>query len=219
MVRTALVVFIVPASVLVGDRTARADDLPVPRLVPELTLGKDKAPESAPAEDSWSTRKKTVSVTGGAPGGPTGVAGLTFEYAPSRYVVLGTGGGWAPQGPRAAFMPRLRLPLNRLFAVGIGFPVSAGPYQFSAEQREQCEFAGCATAFRTTRTWAVAVWGHLEPNIELRITPAAALRFYGGYARILNDTSDRCDSTLANGCPSSIGEQKWYGGLALGYAW
>lgn len=200
---------------------AHADDtpLPMPRLVPNLTLGKDKGLESEPAEDSWSTRKKTISLAGGAPGGPTGVAGLTFEYAPSRYFVLGTGGGWAPEGPRGAFMPRLRLPLNHHVAIGMGFPISAGPYQYSLEQREQCEFAGCATPFKTTRTWAIAVWGHIEPNIEIRITPAAALRLYGGYARVLNDTSDRCDSTLPSGCPSSIGEDRFYGGFSLGYAW
>src|SRR5690349_8794968 len=112
--------FVVGVVLLAGDATARADELPMPRLVPNLTLGKDKGAESEPAEDSWSTRKKTLSLAGGAPGGPTGIAGLTFEYAPSRYVVLGAGGGWAPEGPRGAFMPRLRLPLNHLFAVGLG---------------------------------------------------------------------------------------------------
>ena len=197
---------------------ARAD-LPTPKLVPDLTLSQDKAPESAPAADSWTTRPKTVSLDGGAPAGPTGVAGLSFEYAPIKYLVLGTGGGWSPEGPRGAFMPRLRLPLNNRFAIGMGFPLSFGPHQFSENVREQCEFAGCSTGYRTTRTWAMAAWGHLEPNIEIRITPAVALRLFGGYARVLNDTSDRCDSTLPNGCPSTIGNQKWYGGLAAGYAW
>lgn len=207
------------AAAVFAATTASADNLPAPKLVPDLTLGKDKGADSEPAFDSWTTRKKTLSIQGGAPGGPTGVAGLSFEYAPIKYVVLGVGGGWSPDGARGAFMPRLRLPLSRRFAVGVGFPFSLGPYEYSLSQVEQCQFAGCATAFRTTRTWDLAAWGHLEPNIEIRITPAAALRLFGGYAKILNDTNDRCTSTLPTGCPSNLGEQKWYGGVALGYAW
>ncbi len=215
----ALLVGLAIVIVGLGTSEARAD-LPTPKLVPDLTLGKDKSPDSAPQPDPWTTRPRTVSLLGGAPGGPTGVAGLSFEWAPIKYLVLGTGGGWSPDGgPRGAFMPRLRLPLNNRFAIGMGFPLSFGPYQFSETVREQCEYAGCQTGYRTTRTWAVAAWGHVEPNIEIRITPAAALRLFGGYARVLNDESDRCDSTLATGCPSKIGNQKWYGGLGLGYAW
>lgn len=214
----AAAVVLASASLVAGSADARAD-LPTPRLVPELTLVKDRGVDSAPAPDPWTARRRSISLQGGAPGGPTGVAGLSFEYAPIKYVVLGAGAGWAPEGARAAFMPRLRLPLSRRFAVGIGFPFSFGPYQFSASQTEQCEQSGCATGFRTTRTWAVAAWGHLEPNVEIRLSAAVALRLYGGYAKLLNDTSDRCDSTLSGGCPSNIGEQKWYGGLGLGYAW
>lgn len=194
-------------------------DLPAPRLLPELTRSEDKGVASAVDADPWTTRPRTIGLQGGAPGGPTGIAGLSLEYAPIKYLVLGTGGGWSPDGARAAFMPRLRLPLARWFAVGLGFPFSFGPYQFSATQAAPCDYAGCSTGFRTTRTWGVAAWGHLEPNVELRLTAEIALRPYAGYARLLNNTSDRCDSTIPNGCPSSIGEQRWYGGLALGYAW
>jgi hypothetical protein len=194
-------------------------DMPSPRLIPELSLSKDKGVESAPEADPWTTRKKTVSLQGGVPGGPTGAAGFSFEYAPIKYLVLGTGAGWSPEGARGAFMPRLRLPLNRWIAVGFGFPFSAGPYRSSASQVEQCQYAGCSGGYRTTRTWTMAAWGHLEPNVEFRLNAAIALRLSGGYAKLLNNGSDRCDSTLPNGCPSSIGEQKWYGYVALGYAW
>lgn len=203
----------------VGCPSAAHADLPTPRLIPELSLAKDKGVESAPEADPWSTRKKQVSLQGGAPGGPTGLAGLTFEWAPVRYLVLGAGGGWSPEGPRGAFMPRLRLPLNNRFAVGLGFPLSLGPYEFSERLQEQCAYAGCSAGYRTTRSWSIAFWGHLEPNVEIRLNPAIALRLFGGYAKLLNDASDRCTSTLPNGCPSTIGDQKWYGGAALGYAW
>lgn len=195
-------------------------DLPVPRLIPELSQSKDKGVESPQTADPWTTRPRTISLQGGAPGAPVGVVGLTFEYAPIKYLVLGTGGGWAPDGgPRGAFMPRLRLPLNNFFAIGLGTPLALGPYQFTHNQPEQCQDAGCSVAFRTTRTWTMAVWGHLEPNVEFRISSALALRVYGGYGRLLNTTSDQCTSTLSNGCPSRIGEDKYYGGVGVGYAW
>lgn len=182
-------------------------------------MSKDKGVDSAPEPDPWTTRKKTISLQGGAPGGPTGLAGFSFEYAPIKYVVLGTGAGYAPEGVRGALMPRLRLPINRWFAVGLGFPFSFGPYQFTERQLEQCQYAGCSTGFTTTRTWTFAAWGHLEPNIEIRLKGAIAMRVFGGYSKVLNNESDSCNSTLSNGCPSQIGEQKWYGGFALGYAW
>jgi len=199
---------------------ARAE-LPSPRLIPELGLSRDKGVESASKVDSWSTRKSTVSVMGGAPGSPTGLAGLSFEYAPIRYLVLGGGGGWSPEGARGAFWPRLRIPLNHFVAVGFGTPFALGPYQYTQSVAEQCDYAGCGTGFSTTRTWTMAAWGHIEPNVELRLGSQSnvALRIYGGYGQLLNRDSDNCRSTLQGGCPSTIGEQKWYGGLALGHAW
>jgi hypothetical protein len=209
------------ALVVAGWPASARADLPSPRLVPELGLSKDKGVESAPEADPWTTRKRSINLIGGAPGSPTGVAGLSFEYAPIKYLVLGAGGGWAPEGARGAFMPRLRLPLNHWVAVGFGTPLAMGPYFFTARMAEQCEYAGCSTGFSTTRTWTMAVWGHVEPNVEVRLgrSAAVALRIYGGYGQLLNRDSDQCRSTLPNGCPSTIGESKWYGGLALGYAW
>src|SRR5688572_21719581 len=139
MLRTVLASICGFAAIALVATDARAD-LPAPRLIPELTLSKDKGVDSVPDRDPWTSRPRALNVQGGMPGGPTGIAGLSFEYAPIKYLVLGTGGGWAPEGPRGAFMPRLRLPLNRWVAVGFGFPLSAGPYQFSASVQEQCEF-------------------------------------------------------------------------------
>jgi hypothetical protein len=204
---------------------ARADDpsygLPAPRLIPELSLAKDKGVESVTEGDSWSTRKKQVSLMGASPGSPLGPVGLSFEYAPIKYVVLGVAGGFSPSdgGFRGSFMPRLRLPLTRNVAVGFGFPLTLGPYEYSIHQNEICQSAGCAVGYRTTRDWPLAIWGQLEPNVEIRVGPGVALRIYGGYAHVLNDQSDQCTSTLTHGCPSKIGDQKFYGGLALGYAW
>jgi hypothetical protein len=214
--------FVFIASLIV-PLTARADDpsygLPAPRLVPELSLAKDKGVESA-QENSWATRKKQVSLMGGSPGSPLGVVAASFEYAPTKYTVLGAGGGWAPDGGlRGSFMPRLRLPLNRWFAVGLGFPVTLGPYEYSERVPELCQEAGCSTGYRTTRSWNLAFWGQIEPNVEFRLgNSGVALRVFTGFAAVLND-DDRCTSTLTKGCPSQIGDRKWYGGLAAGYAW
>jgi hypothetical protein len=215
--------FIVLGLVAVASN-ARADDanygLPAPRLVPELSLAKDKGVESAPDGDSWSTKKKQISLMGASPGSPLGPVALSFEYAPIKYVVLGAAGGFSPDGGlRGSFMPRLRLPLSRLFAIGLGFPLTFGPYEYSIHQPELCQTAGCSVGYRTTRDWPLAIWGQLEPNVEIRVGPGVALRLYGGYAHVLNDQSDQCSSTLARGCPAKIGDQKFYGGLAAGYAW
>jgi hypothetical protein len=85
------------AFALAASIPARAE-LPAPRLVPELSLSKDKGVESAPRPDPWTTRKRTISLQGGAPGGPTGLVGLSFEYAP----ISGSSSAGAADGrPRA----------------------------------------------------------------------------------------------------------------------
>lgn len=197
---------------------ARAD-LPTPRLVPELTL-KDKNQDAATNDpDPWSSRPRGVNVSGGPGGGPLGYGGLSFEYAPTRYTVFEVGAGIAPQGPAGAFMPRLRLPLSRRFAISLGAPFSVRPYEYVSQAEEQCPFAGCQSGFRTVRSWDIAFWAHIQPNLEIRVAPMIALRLYAGHSFVLNNTSDRCTSTLAGGCPSQLGETVWYGGFGLGYAW
>ena len=59
---------------------------------------------------------------------------------------------------------------------------------------------------------------YIEPNVEIRFPSGVTMRLFGGYASILNGKDDRCTSTLPGGCPSSLGEHRWYGGFALGYA-
>jgi hypothetical protein len=115
-------------------------------------------------------------------------------------------------------MPRLRLPITRWLALGVGLPFSAGPYEYVAQAPETCALVGCGVAFRTTRSWPIAFWGHVEPNVELRFPNGIAMRLFAGYSSILNGRDDRCTSTLAGGCPSSLGERRGYGGFALGYA-
>ena len=219
MRRAVLVTLLIGASYAAPARADDTPTLPAPRLVPELSLSKDKAPESV-SQDSWSTRKKQINLMGGSPGSPAGIVGFSFEYSPIKYVVLGAGGGFSPDGGlRGTFMPRFRLPLNRWFAVGMGFPLTLGQYEYSEKTQDECSYSGCTGASRTTRSWSLAAWGQLEPNVEFRVGFGLALRVFGGYARVLNDDDDRCTSSMLRGCPSTIGNQKIYGGLSLGYGW
>ena len=206
---------------LCAAEVARADELPVPRLVPALDppwRQKDQAQDPPRNGDPWSSRPRAVSLQGGSGGGPLGYGGLSVEYAPTRWFVAGAGGGVTANGATGALMPRLRFPITRWLAPGIGLPFSAGPYEYVTQQQEQCDLAGCGTGYRTTRQWSLAFWGHIEPNIEIRFPNGITMRMLAGYSAILNGHDDRCTSTLPGGCPSSLGERRWYGGFALGYA-
>jgi hypothetical protein len=213
------------SAVSLAAGSARADDaasaLPIPRLVPDLRLdAKDQAQEPPrSAASSWAARPRTISLMGGSGGGPVGYGGIGLEYAPVPWLVGGAAAGWSPSGPTGALMPRLRLPITRWLAAGFGVPFSAGPYEYVFDQPERCALAGCSVGVKTARTWSIAYWGHVEPNVELRVGGGLALRTYAGYGKVLNANDDRCTSTQKDGCPSRLGEQVWYGGLALGYAW
>lgn len=198
--------------VLAFAGTARADDLAA------TFTPKDHAQDPPRNADPWTSRPRAVSLQGGSGGGPLGYGGLSLEYAPARWFVVGAGGGVTGNGGTGALWPRLRFPITRWLAPGLGLPFSAGPYEFIAQAPEQCALAGCGTGFRTTRSWSLAFWGHIEPNLEVRLPNGITMRVSVGYSSLLNGHDDRCTSTLPNGCPSSLGEHRWYGGLALGYA-
>lgn len=210
---------------------AAADDPAAPPAPPPPSPGplgpllapfapRDAASDAKSALEAWGARPAAILLQGGSGGGPLGYGGLSFEYAPVPWFIAGVGGGFSAAGPTAAFMPRLRLPLTRWLAIGAAVPFSAGPYVARVGQQDTCS-VGCEPGFTTTRTWNLAFWAHLEPNIELRLpyAPALALRLYGGSSFLLNTRDDQCVSTLPGGCPSTIGEQIWYGGFAVGYAW
>ena len=202
------------AATLLGS-TARADDAP---LLPPLTMptiGRDTAP--VVPSDPWSTRKASI-LASGATGGPLGYGGLSFEYAPSRYLVLGAGAGIQPGGATGALTWRLRLPINRWVAVGFGVPMSTGPYQWTGSYVTEGDCAGGVCSSKVTRTWGWTTWVHLEPSVEFRIGEGIALRVYGGRSIMVDPSSGVCQSDAPGGCPSSGGETAWYAGIAAGVA-
>jgi hypothetical protein len=188
-------------------------------LLPPLTapsLLRDSA-STGTVQDTWSTRKAAVSASA-ATGGPLGYGGLSFEYAPSRYLVLGGGAGFQPGGGTGAFTWRLRLPINRVVAIGFGAPLSTGPYVWTGSYvpPDGCSTPGCP--FKVSRTWGWSAWVHVEPSIELRPAGGFALRIYGGRSFVLDPTDGVCASSAPGACPSRGGETQWYAGITAGVA-
>ena len=178
---------------------------------------RDQAADSA-SRDTWGTRTRTVEARGGL-GGPLGYGGVSFEWAPVRWFATGVGGGFLPGGPQLGVMPRLRLPLTSWLAVGFGVPISLGPYIYDARMPQSTDVcSGPSCTYHVTRTWNMAVWGHLEPSVDLRFPNGLQARFYGGGSKVLNPRDATCASSFSFGCPSRIGEERLYGGVALGYA-
>jgi len=170
------------------------------------------------ARDTWGTKTRTIEARGGF-GGPLGYGGLSFEWAPVRWFATGAGAGYLPSGPQFGIMPRLRLPLTPWLAVGFGVPISLGPYIYDArfpQSTDVCSGPNCT--YHVTRTWNMAVWGHLEPGVDVRFPNGLQARFYGGGSKVMNPHDATCASNFSYGCPSRAGEERLYGGVALGYA-
>src|SRR5439155_5961859 len=87
---------------------------------------------------------------------------------------------WIPLGNRG-IRPRTRRETATLGPRGRAPSVSR-----AAQAQEQCALAGCGTGYRTTRSWSLAFWGHLEPNVEVRFPNGVTLRLLAGYSAILN---------------------------------
>jgi hypothetical protein len=202
--------------VLPWESSARADGPLLPPLSAPSLL-KDSASDGT-VQDTWSNHRASVSA-GGATGGPLGYAGLSFEYAPWRYLVLGGGAGLQPGGATGAFTWRLRLPLNQFAAIGLGAPLSTGPYEWVGAYVPP---DGCASGgscpFKVTRTWSWATWVHIEPSLELRAKNGLALRVYGGRSFVLDPLDGVCSSAATGACPSRGGETQWYAGFTAGLA-
>lgn len=197
-------------------RAASADAFVALPTGPSTVIARDAAGDAQ--ADPWASHGRVASASG-ATGGPLGYAGISFEVAPWRWLVLGGGAGVQPGGGTIAFTWRLRLPITRWFAVGFGVPVSAGPYQWVGSE---VPAGGCSEVnpcpARFTRTWDAAAWFHLEPSVELRVRGGLALRIFGGRSQMFNGAAGVCASASGVGCPSRDGEVQAYAGLAVGYA-
>jgi hypothetical protein len=190
-----------------------------PPIFQSQSQTKDQSADPEPrASDVWAQRPRTIEARGGL-GGPFGYGGVAFEWAPRYWFATAAGVGYLPGGPQVGFVPRLRLPITRYLAVGVGFPFSAGPYVYAVSQPvplDLCPDGSCR--YKVTRTWSFAFWAHLEPSVDFRLPNGMQLRVYGGYSKILNGTDATCETNYAGGCATRVGETRTYGGLALGYA-
>jgi hypothetical protein len=196
------------------ETVARAGGSLLPPLTPPR-LAQDSTSQGT--ADTWTTRRAAISANG-ATGGPLGYGGLSFDYAPWRYLVLGGGVGVQPGGGTGAFTWRLRLPINNFVAVGFGAPLSTGPYQWVGSYLTNDVCGAGACSYKVTRTWSWATWVHIEPSVELRTGKWLALRVYGGRSFMVAPADGVCWSDAAGGCPSTGGETQWYAGIAAGAA-
>jgi hypothetical protein len=142
-------------------------------------------------------------------GAPTGFLGLEVERVLAPGMAISAGAGFGETGPQFAAMPRFLFWGDRS-KVFIGTGVSGGDYKWT----KYCYETICA------EKRGRVMWGNAEVGAEHRFRSGFAMRYFGGYGRVLagdlpcvGDTSDEC--VRSN---QSDGREIIYTGLALGGA-
>jgi hypothetical protein len=160
---------------------------------------------------SWARRPLAIDAQLGA-GTPYGVAGLSLEVSPLRYVTLASGAGWGANGLQIALSTRGRYPFNATTAVAFGLGGSTGAYKESYPSIGDKEWV---------KTWDRAYWLSSEIALEYQRMGGARIRIYLGIEKLLNSGSSACssnDNMIAQCVSSSNGELLPYLGIALGRA-
>lgn len=148
------------------------------------------AAHAATDVDAWKMRPASVSGTLGV-GGPTGLLGGELEVAVLRPLVVGVGTGLGSGGMQVASWLRPRWVFDAS-ALGVDVGASGGPYR---------QFA----PFADGRHYAWAWWFNFALSYQYLADSGFAFRTFFGSAKIQSPSD-------------SGGEQFFYGGVALGYA-
>jgi len=142
-------------------------------------------------------------------GTPIGLAGLEFERMLAPGMAISAGGGYSEAGGQVAAMPRFFFWGDRS-KVFIGAGVSGGDYKWT----KYCYEEICA------EKRGRVMWGNAELGAEHRFRSGFAMRYFGGYGRIIGgnltcvgNTSDDCMRFDQNS-----GRELVYTGFALGGA-
>jgi hypothetical protein len=142
-------------------------------------------------------------------GTPVGWLGLEAERTLTPEMAISAGAGFGETGPQASLMPRFLFWGDRS-KVFIGTGVSGGDYKWT----KICYETVCA------EKRGRVMWGNAEIGAEHRFRSGFAMRYFGGYGRVIagdlacvGDTADDC--TRFN---QSEGRQIVYTGFALGGA-
>ena len=139
-------------------------------------------------------------------GGPTGWLGVAVNYAFAEQFVIAAGVGLGASGPQVSLLPRLRLPVGRMVALGVEAGPSAGRYVHS-----NCVIL--CDVFEADRSiWDTALWMNGNGVLEV-----ARKRFrmlaYLGYGHLLNYDSCKPEN---DGCTGDEPTGLWHLGLAFG---
>ena len=142
-------------------------------------------------------------------GTPIGLAGLEVERMLTPNMAISAGGGFSAMGPQVAVMPRFFFWGDRS-KVFIGAGVSGGDYEWT----KYCYETICA------EKRGKVTWGNAEFGAEHRFRSGFAMRYFGGYGRVIGgdlpcvgDTADDCVRFDQNS-----GREIVYTGFALGGA-
>jgi len=142
-------------------------------------------------------------------GTPIGLAGLEVERMLAPGMAISAGGGYSVSGGQLAVMPRFFFWGDRS-KVFIGTGVSGGDYEWT----KICYETICA------EKRGRVMWGNAELGAEHRFRSGFAMRYFGGYGRVIagdlpcvGDTADECMRSDQNS-----GREIVYTGFALGGA-
>jgi hypothetical protein len=151
------------------------------------TFAEPSAP-SAPAKDAPSRFERPFAVQGafGLLGGPTGIASVLVDYAPSPWFVttvgFGIGGNASLQYAASA---RLRLPISAAVALGLGGGLSGGGYTpvlqglFAEGEFEEV-------------TYGNVLWGNAEISLEVQSKSGFYFRTIFGASQSIVAGSTSC---------------------------
>jgi hypothetical protein len=182
------------------------------RPIVAMTLLAALAPAQAAADDDISefeARPTAIYAQVGL-GTPLGFLGVEAEHTVLPTWSLSAGAGLGIAGPQAAAMVR-RLFEGDQSKLVIGAGLSGGRYRWV----ELCFDEGC------TRKGGMVAWANLEIGGEHRFRSGFAMKYFGGYGRLIagdlvcdeQATYDHCITTHKNDGYNLI-----YAGVAFGYA-
>lgn len=153
------------------------------------------SPASKASPTAWERRPFALSLAASPWGSPTGVLGVTADYAiePWFSVAGGVGlGGIVYHGPKGGPTPlfavsgRYRALGDRENAATLAVGLSTGPYAYGTYCID-CEPYG-----NRVWTWNLAYWSDFSIGYERRTESGSSFQFNAGAEYLLNSSSEHC---------------------------
>jgi hypothetical protein len=132
----------------------------------------DGAPyEEVEEESVWSDRPVVIEAQVSPIGGPYGIAGGAIDVSLASWLSINAGLGAGGVGLQYGGSVRPRIPLGRMFAIGMTVGISRGPY-------EEFDFHSGATTDQAT-------WLNFGPAFEIRPSFGFSIRINPGLSQLL----------------------------------